>query len=120
MRRLDKLGTWPVIACGAAIASFALAAGRLKRHRYGSPSNASDAIDDVELHPRASPEQVLDAGVMQTFPASDPPAVAGAFETAHERKSRGEAMPDPDPHGTPNHERALRRSPDWLLDPAKA
>ena len=61
-----------------------------KRRRMtgGSPTNASDAVDDIELPPNASPEEILDAGVAETFPASDPVSVSGAGETAYEKEQR--------------------------------
>ena len=46
----------------------------------GSPTNASDAVDDIELEPGGTEEEVLDAGVQHTFPASDPIAVQEAYE----------------------------------------
>ena len=49
------------------------------RESAGSPTNASDAVDDIELEPDGSEEEVLDAGVQHTFPASDPIAVQEAF-----------------------------------------
>jgi hypothetical protein len=77
----------------------------------GSQTNASDAVDDIDLPPQASSDEVLDSGVMQTFPASDPVAVGSASERA---KAREEAPPRGD-SGAP----AKRRSPDWLLDKKK-
>jgi hypothetical protein len=52
-----------------AIGAFIVAAGR---KGAGSPTNASDAVDDIKLGPDASHEDRLDAGVEETFPASDP------------------------------------------------
>ena len=100
-----------VMGIGAAIAGAALLASRLRRGGSGSQTNASAAMDDVNLRPRPSTEEVVDAGVQQTFPASDPTAVEGAFETAYEREQRGaggQAHPDGAPEGAP-------RSPDWML-----
>ncbi len=54
----------------------------------GSTTNASDAVDDVHLPPRASAEEHLDAAVMETFPASDPIAPGKRSETAWEREQR--------------------------------
>ena len=45
----------------------------------GSQTNAGDAADDVEVEPEASAEDLLDAGVQLTFPASDPVAVQDAY-----------------------------------------
>jgi hypothetical protein len=116
----SKLGAWPAVTLGAAIASLSLVAGRLRPRRHGSQTNASDAVDDIELHPKASPEQVVDAGGMESFPASDPLAIGKAYETAYERKQRGAPEPAPAGHGeAANHERAQPRSPDWLLHPPR-
>jgi hypothetical protein len=56
------------------------------KHRSpGSPTNASDAVDDIELAPDATPDDVLDEGLKETFPASDPIAVGKAYK----RKTKG-------------------------------
>jgi hypothetical protein len=52
---------------------------RSKNGRYGSQTNASDAIDDVQLPSRPSGEELLDAGIKETFPASDPVSVQDAY-----------------------------------------
>jgi len=52
---------------------------RRKNGGYGSQTNASDAIDDIELGPQPSPDERLDAAVQETFPASDPVAVQEAY-----------------------------------------
>jgi hypothetical protein len=54
----------------------------------GSTTNASDAVDDIEVPPNPKPEQIVDEGVKATFPASDPVAVGAAGETAWERRQR--------------------------------
>ena len=97
--------TWPAIAVGATIASLSILAGRLRPRRPGSQTNASAAMDDIELKPGASAEQVLDASVMGSFPASDPPSVQKAFQSA-ERNSP--AQPASEPRAT--------RSADWMLE----
>jgi hypothetical protein len=61
-----------------------------KARGIGSQTNASDAVDDIELSPNPHPEEVLDAGVKETFPASDPVSVNNQYETAYEKKKRGE------------------------------
>ena len=61
-----------------------------KARAAGSPTNASEAVDDVELGSDPHPEDVLDAGVKETFPASDPVSVSQPSETAYEKKQRGE------------------------------
>jgi hypothetical protein len=53
----------------------------------GSTTNASDAIDEIELRPGASHDELIDAGVQETFPASDPVSV-NPSETAYERDQR--------------------------------
>jgi hypothetical protein len=73
---------------------LAAAAGYYFYNRYrkqqgaGSQTNASDAVDDIELSPNASPEEKLDAGVKETFPASDPVSVDATSETAYEKRKR--------------------------------
>ena len=76
----------------------------------GSATNASDAVDDIELRPDASPDEVLDVGVKQTFPASDPPAVQEAFEIAYRREQRLKGAREEAPKAPP------KRSPDWMTD----
>jgi hypothetical protein len=82
------------------------------RKPIGSTTNASDAMDDIELRPDAPPDEVVDVGVKQTFPASDPPAVQEAFEIACRREQRLKrgAPPDETPKSPP------KRSPDWMTD----
>ena len=50
-----------------------------KQRKPGSPTNASDKVDDVEIKPEATEEDVLDEGLQETFPASDPIAVGKAY-----------------------------------------
>lgn len=52
---------------------------RSKNGGYGSQTNASDAVDDIELPPHPSADELLDAGVQETFPASDPIAMQEAY-----------------------------------------
>jgi hypothetical protein len=54
----------------------------------GSPTNASEAMDDINVQPNAGADEHLDAGVQGTFPASDPVSVSGKGETAWERQQR--------------------------------
>lgn len=68
-----------------ALGAFIVAAGRKP---VGSTTNASDAVDDIELGPDASEEDRLDAGVQETFPASDPVSVNSPAETAYEKEQR--------------------------------
>ena len=42
----------------------------------GSMTNASDAVDDVSLPSHPTSDQLLDEGIQETFPASDPVAVS--------------------------------------------
>jgi len=73
---------------------LAAAAGYYFYNKYrkargtGSQTNASHAVDDIELSPNPSAEEKLDAGVKETFPASDPVSVDAASETAYEKKKR--------------------------------
>jgi hypothetical protein len=59
-----------------------------KQPPTGSTTNASDAVDDVELPPNPSVDEKLDEGVQETFPASDPVSIAQPSETAYEREQR--------------------------------
>jgi hypothetical protein len=54
----------------------------------GSTTNASDAVDDIDVRPGASADEHLDAAVMETFPASDPVSSGKPSETAWERQQR--------------------------------
>jgi hypothetical protein len=65
-------------AAGVGLAVYALSRKAVRRS-YGSQTNASDAVDDVALDPDATPDELLDAGVQYTFPASDPVAVESAW-----------------------------------------
>ena len=51
----------------------------------GSTTNASDAVDDVELGPDATAEDVLDEGLQETFPASDPVSVQKTYKRKAKR-----------------------------------
>ena len=44
--------------------------------------NPNDVVDSVELPPDPDPDEILDAAVAFTFPASDPIAVDSAFRHA--------------------------------------
>lgn len=102
---------WMTVAVLATAASAAYLASR-KRRGYGSATNASDAVDDIELGSNPSTEDLVDASVMGTFPASDPPATDDASETAYARRQRaGSASRPAQPQPAP------ARSPDWLLHP---
>jgi hypothetical protein len=73
---------------------IAAAAGYWLYNRYriwsapGSTTNASDAVDDIDLPPNPTADEKLDAGVQETFPASDPVSIAHPSETAYEREQR--------------------------------
>ncbi len=64
----------------------------------------------AKAKPKRKPTQdeVVDEGVKETFPASDPVSVPARANTAHERKKRGEAPPVPPA--------PQKRSPDWLFE----
>ncbi len=72
----------------AAAAGYYLYNRHRKSRGAGSQTNASDAVDDIELSPNPHSEEVLDAGVKETFPASDPVSVSAPSETAYEKKKR--------------------------------
>lgn len=71
-----------VLAAGA-LGAYSIVRTRRREQemlaRAGSPTNASDAVDSVEIPADAGPEEVLDAGVEQTFPASDPVSIDSAY-----------------------------------------
>ncbi|HEY1290144.1 MAG TPA: hypothetical protein VGF58_17585 [Burkholderiales bacterium] len=50
-----------------------------RRRAYGSPTNASDAVDAPVIADDDSPDALLDVAVQYTFPASDPIAVENAY-----------------------------------------
>ena len=58
------------------------------RKYTGSTTNASDAVDGMKLPPRPSMDELLDEGVEETFPASDPVSIVSAGETVWERRQR--------------------------------
>jgi hypothetical protein len=79
----------PLFKIGLAAAAGYYFYNRYRRSRAaGSPTNASDAVDDIELSQKPNAEEVLDAGVKETFPASDPVSVDAVSETAYEKKKR--------------------------------
>lgn len=67
------------------------------RHK-GSNTNASDAVDDIHLPPQPSNDEMVDAGVKETFPASDPVSVASRRVT------------------TTQPLQPAKRSPDWMFE----
>ena len=78
----------PLIKLGLAAAAGYYFYSRYRSPRYaGSTTNASDAVDDIPLGPNPTLEERLDAGVQETFPASDPVSVTPS-ETAYEREQR--------------------------------
>ena len=58
-----------------------------KSRGAGSQTNASEAVDDIELGAHPTRGEKLDAGVKETFPASDPLSVK-PDETAYEKQKR--------------------------------
>jgi hypothetical protein len=75
------------IAAAAAAGYYFYNRNRTRKRATGSTTNASDAVDDIHLKPHASHDEVVDAGVKETFPASDPVSVKPS-ETAYEREQR--------------------------------
>jgi hypothetical protein len=57
-----------------------------KQRSPGSPTNANDKVDDVELPPDATEEDVLDEGLRETFPASDPVSVQRTYKRKKAKK----------------------------------
>jgi hypothetical protein len=82
----------PIMRIAAACAAGYYFYRKFAQHPTGSTTNASDAVDDIELRPNASHEEVVDAGVQETFPASDPVSVKPS-ETAYERQQRRRGKP---------------------------
>ncbi|MBV9189476.1 MAG: hypothetical protein JOZ85_03275 [Betaproteobacteria bacterium] len=76
-----------LLALAAAGAAYYIYRNRQPRF-VGSTTNASDAMDDVHVPPRAGTDEHLDAAVMETFPASDPISPGKPSETAWERQQR--------------------------------
>ena len=74
----------PLIKLGLAAAASYLFFKSYRRHTL-STTTASEAMDDIP-HPRTR-DQTIDAGVKETFPASDPVSVV-PDETAYEREQR--------------------------------
>ncbi len=67
---------------GAAVAGAAYYLYRQKKllDKPGSTTNASEAVDDIKrITPDSSSDDVLDAGLEESFPASDPVAVGKAY-----------------------------------------
>ena len=78
----------PLIKLGLAAAAGYYLYNRYRKSRgIGSQTNASDAVDNIPLRANPSHDEMIDAGVQETFPASDPIAV-GKGETAYEKKKR--------------------------------
>ena len=57
-----------------------------RSHGAGSPSNASEAIDDIELQAHPSDEALIDEALQETFPASDPIAASAAIRTVYDKR----------------------------------
>jgi hypothetical protein len=64
----------------------------------GSNTNASDAVDDIPLPSKPTTEEKMDAGVKETFPASDPVSIASGHVT------------------TTQPRQPAKRSPDWMFE----
>lgn len=75
-----------LLACAIGLAVYRRSRAPVRKS-YGSQTNASDAVDSPELSPDATPEEVLDAGVEFTFPASDPVSVENAYRFATRRQN---------------------------------
>ena len=77
-----------IFAVVVAAAAYYFYRQRRPQRAPGSPTNASDAIDDIHVPHNADTDDHLDAGVKETFPASDPVSVSAKGETAWERQQR--------------------------------
>jgi hypothetical protein len=60
---------------------------RSKKGASRSQTNASDAVDDVKLGPDATADDVLDEGLKETFPASDPVSVQKTYKRRKAKKA---------------------------------
>lgn len=80
-------GLMPVAAV-AAVTAGVVALRRARGNGAGSQANASEAKDAPQLGSNPSTEEVLDAGVEYTFPASDPVSVQSAYTEADKREDR--------------------------------
>ena len=76
-----------VFALVVAAAAYYFYRQRQPRHS-GSTTNASDAVDNIHVPHGAGADEHLDAGVQETFPASDAVSVSAKGETAWERQQR--------------------------------
>jgi len=72
----------------AAVVTGASAYKRYRDRPAGSQTNASDAMDDIHVPANPTHDELLDAGVKETFPASDPVSVSQPSETAYEKQQR--------------------------------
>ena len=66
--------------------SSSVGARRRRRRGYGSPTNASDAVDAPTIGRDDPPDALLDVAVQYTFPASDPIAVENAYARRRQKK----------------------------------
>jgi hypothetical protein len=66
--------------------SSSVGARRRRRRGYGSPTNASDAVDAPAIGRDDSADALLDVAVEYTFPASDPIAVENAYARRRRNK----------------------------------
>ena len=77
-----------IFAVVVAAAAYYFYRQRRPQHASGSTTNASDAVDEIHVPHNAGMDEHLDAGVQETFPASDPVSVSAKGETAWERQQR--------------------------------
>jgi hypothetical protein len=77
-----------LLAVAAGAAAYYLYRQRQLLSAPGSPTNASDAMDDIHVRPGASSDEHLDAAVMETFPASDAVSPGKPSETAWQKQQR--------------------------------
>lgn len=78
-----------ILAAAALAATLAFAGKRNRAPRStGARSVAYGAVDAPDIAPDATPEELLDAAVQYTFPASDPISIESAYRTAKARRTR--------------------------------
>jgi hypothetical protein len=77
-----RIPVLPIVAA-AALAAAVVFVGKRKREprSIGSQSIAHDVVDAPAIAPGATPEELLDAAVQYSFPASDPISIEAGEPT---------------------------------------
>ena len=78
-----------VLGAAALAAALAFVVSRNRAPRStGARSMSYAAADAPDIAPDATAEELLDAAVQYTFPASDPISIETAYRTANGRRTR--------------------------------